>query len=119
MEDSTFFLAYLITFVVCVILTIVLINLMNKGLKSFFENLCNDNDIAKFFIKLTKIIILLAGLSAGLSAYYNTVETANWLTLTWNVTNHLEELLFQLFVTLMILSVAFFILHLIARRTNK
>lgn len=119
MEDSTFFLAYLITFVVCVILTIVLINLINKGLKSFFENLCNDNDIAKFFIKLTKIVVLLAGFSSALSSYYSTTETANWLTLTWNVTDHLEKLLFQLFVTLMILSVTFFILQLIARRTNK
>jgi len=118
MENSTFFQAYLITFIVCVLLTIGLINLMNKGLKSFFENLCNDNDIAKFFVKLTKIIILLAGLSAALTSYYNTTETANWLTLTWNITDHLEELLFQLFVTLMILSVAFFILQLISRRTN-
>lgn len=119
MEDSTFFLAYLITLIVCVALTVGLIHLMNKGLKSFFENLCHDKEIANFFIKVTKIIILLAGLSAALSSYYNTADTANWLTLTWNIADHLEASLFQLFVTLMILAVAFFILQLIARRTNK
>lgn len=119
MENSTFLQAYLITFIVCVTLTIGLIILMSRGLKSFFENLCNDKDIAKFFIKLTKIIILLAGLSAALSSYYNTTDTANWLTLTWDITDHLEKALFQLFVTLMILAVAFLILLMIARRTNK
>lgn len=119
MENSTFFQTYLLTFVVCVGLTVGLIILLNKGIKSFFENISKDNDIAKFFIKLTNIIILLGGLSAALGSYYNTAETANWLTLTWNVAGHLEETLFQLFVTLMILAIVFFILHLIVRRANK
>lgn len=119
MENSTFLQAYLLTFVVCMVLTVGLIIIMNKGLKSFFKNLSKDNDIAKFFIKLTNIIILLGGLSAALGSYYNTAETANWLTLTWNVAGHLEETLFQLFVILMILAISFFILHLIVKRTNK
>lgn len=119
MENSTFFEAYLITFVICVILTIGLIIILSKGLKSFFENLCKDDIIAKFFIKLTKVIIFLGGLSAALSSYYNTLETANWLTLTWNIADHLEKSLFQLFITVMILAITFFILHLITRRLNK
>jgi hypothetical protein len=119
MENSTFIQAYLLTFVVCVALTIGLILIINKGLKSFFNNLSKDNDIAKFFSKLTNIIIFLGGLSAALSSFYNTTEEANWLTLTWDIAEQFEESLFRLFLTLMILAITFFILHLIARRTNK
>jgi len=50
MENSTFIQAYLLTFVVCVALTIGLILIINKGLKSFFNNLSKDNDIAKFSV---------------------------------------------------------------------
>ena len=62
---------------------------------------------------------LLGGLGASLSSGYNTGEDANWLTLTWDVAEQLEESLGRLFLTLMIFAIAFFILHLIARRTNK
>ncbi|MCH8318401.1 MAG: hypothetical protein IIA88_07865 [Bacteroidetes bacterium] len=119
MENSTFIQTYLLTFVVCLTLTVGLIILINKGLKRFFENLSQDNDIAKFFVKLTNIIILLGGLGAALKNGYYTGEDANWLTLTWDVVEQLEESLWRLFVTLMIFAIAFFILHLIARRTNK
>ena len=119
MEKITFFQTYLLTFVVCITLTVGLIIIINKGLRRFFENLSQDNDIAKFFIKLTNIIILLGGLGAALTSGYDTSEDANWLTLTWDVAEQLEESLRQLFLTLMIFAIAFFILHLIARRVNK
>ena len=119
MENSIFIQTYLITFVVCLTLTVGLIILINKGLKKFFENLSQDNDIAKFFIKLTNIIILLGGLGAALTSGYNTGEDANWLTLTWDIAEQLEESLGRLFWTLMIFAIVFFILHLIARRTSK
>jgi len=119
MENITFFQTYLLTFVVCLTLTVGLIIIINKGLRRFFENLSQDNDIAKFFIKLTNIIILLGGLGAALTSGYNTSEDANWLSLTWDVAEQLEESLGRLFLTLMIFSIAFFVLHLIARRTNK
>lgn len=119
MENSTFIQTYLLTFIVCTTLTVGLIIIINKGLKRFFENLSHDKDIANFFIKLTNIIILLGGLGAALKSGYNTGEDANWLTLTWDVAEQLEESLGRLFLTLMILAIAFFILHLIARRTDK
>lgn len=119
MENSTFLEAYLLTFVVCLILTIGLIVLINKGLKKYFENLCQDNDIANFFVKLTNIIILLGGLGAALSSGYKIGEDANWLTLTWDVTGQLENSLERLFLIMMIFAIAFFVLHLIAKRTNK
>jgi hypothetical protein len=100
-------------------LTVGLIIIINKGLKRFFENLSQDNDIAKFFIKLTNVIILLGGLSAALTSGYNTGEKANWLTLTWDAAEQLEASLGRLFLILIIFAIAFFILHLIARKTNK
>lgn len=119
MENTTFFQTYLLTFAGCMTLTVGLVILVNKGLKRFFENLSQDNDIAKFFLRLTNIIILLGGLGAALKSNYNTGENANWLTLTWNIAEQIEESLGRLFVTLMIFAIAFFILHLIARRTDK
>jgi hypothetical protein len=119
MGNTTFLQTYLLTFMVCLTMTVGLIILINKGLKRFFENLSQDNEIAKFFVKLTNIIILLGGLSAALTSGYNTGEDANWLTLTWDVAEQMEDSLGRLFLTLMILAIAFFILHLIARRANK
>jgi len=119
MENATFIKAYLITFIICTILTIALILLINKGLKKFFENLAQDKIIAKFFIKLSYLIILLGGISASLTSNYDTLDTANWLTLTWNVTDHLKELFERLFLIIIILSIVFFILHLKDKRTIK
>jgi len=62
---------------------------------------------------------LLGGLSAALTSGYNTGKEANWLTLIWNIAGQLNESLGRLFLILMILAIVFFILHLIARRTNK
>ena len=119
MENATFIKAYLITFIICTILTITLILLINKGLKKFFENLAQDKIIAKFFIKLSYLILLLGGISASLTSSYNTLDTANWLTLTWNITDHLKELFERLFLIIIILSIVFFILHLKDKRTIK
>lgn len=101
------------------LLTIGLIISINKGLKKYFENLCQDSDIANFFVKLSNIIILLGGIGPALSRGYNIGENANWLTLTWDAAGQLENSLTQLFITFMIFAIAFFILHLLARRTNK
>lgn len=119
MENATFIKVYLVTFIICTILTIALIIIINKGLKKFFENLAEDKIIAKFFIKLSYLIILLGGISASLTSNYNTLDTATWLTLTWDVTDHLKALFERLFLITIILSVVFFILHLQDKRTNK
>ena len=119
MENSTFLQAYLLTFVVCMTITVGLIIIINKGLKKYFENLYQDTDISKFFVKLINIIILLGGMGAGLTSSYNIGAEANWLTLTWDIAEQLEESLGQLFLTLMIFAITFFIIHLIARRVNK
>ena len=119
MEKSTFILTYLLTFSACLAVTVGLILLINKGLKKYFENLSGDADIARFFIKLTNAILLLCGVSAALPSVYDTAESANWLTLTWDIAKHLESSLDKLYITLMIFAVVFFVLHLIARRINK
>lgn len=119
MEKSTFIQTYLLTFAFCLSITIGLILMMKKGLKKFFENLSQDNDIANFFVKLTNIIILLAGIGAALKSGYQTDEKSNWLTLIWDSAAQAQESLGRLFLTLIILAVTFFILHLVARRVNK
>ncbi len=119
MGNTMFLLLYLITFVICLILTIGLISILNKGLKKFFENLSQDADIAKFFVKLTKVIILFAGISAALTSSFHTSSDANWLTITWDVAGQLEHFLSQLFIIMMIFTIAFLILHLISRRISK
>src|SRR3972149_11289408 len=111
MEKSTFIQTYLLTFVFCLTLTVGLIILINKGLKRFFENLSQDHDIAKFFLKLTNIIILLGGIGAALKSAYSTGEGSNWLTLIWDSAGQAQESLGQLFLTLIILAITFFILH--------
>jgi hypothetical protein len=119
MENSTFILAYLLTFVVCVSLTVGLLVLINKGLKSYFENLSRSPEIAEFFIRITNLIILLGGVGAALESSYNTSKEANWLTLTWNITEQLEKSMGRLFLTLLIFAIAFFILHLFAKKPKK
>lgn len=121
MENSTLFQAYLLAFSICLFITIGLLLLFNKGLKIFFENLSDDKIIAEFFTKLTKVIILLGGISGGLGTtivLISKIET-NWLTLTWDLAEQIENSLVRLFYTLMILSVVFFILHLCVKKTKN
>ncbi|MBL4755645.1 MAG: hypothetical protein JKY52_18890 [Flavobacteriales bacterium] len=119
MENATIFQTFLLTLAVCLMLTVGLIILINKGLKQFYEKVSQDHDIANFFTRLTNIILLLGGLSAAMASSYTTGEDANWLTLTWDIADQLEESLSQLFFTLMIFTIAFLILHLMAKRTVK
>jgi len=119
MESSTFFLAYVLTFLICLAITIILILLIKKGLHQFFTNLTNESDISGFFVKLTKIIIILAGIGAALTGGYKTGQEANWLTLTWDISEQLERSLSQLFLTFIILAIAFFILHILGKFTDK
>ena len=119
MDKTTFLLAYLLTLIVCLGLTIGLIILISKGLKQYFVNLTQDTDIAKFFVKLTNIILLLAGFGAALKGLYDTSSTANWLTLTWDVASQLKNSFTNLFIALIAFAIAFFILHIAAKRTTK
>ena len=119
MENTIFLQTYILTFVVCITFTVGLVIFINKGLKQFFENMSQDKDIAKFFVKLTNIIIFVGGLGAALKSGYNTGEDSNWLTLMWDAADQFKESLGRLFLTLIIFSIAFFILHIVARRTNK
>jgi Na+/phosphate symporter len=119
MEKIAFFQTYLLTFLISVTLTVGLIFLINKGLRRFFEYLSQDNEIARFFVKLTNIIILLGGLGAALTSGYNTSKDANWLTLTWDAAEQLENSLGRLFLTLIIFAIVFFVLHIFSRRMNK
>jgi len=118
MTNSTFFFSYLITLLVCLGVTIGLLFLFRNGLRKFYKNLAGEGPIADFFVKLTNLVILLAGLSAALTGNYNTKE-ANWLTLTWDMANQLKESLNRLFVTFIILSVAFLIIQLMLKRSKK
>jgi beta-lactamase regulating signal transducer with metallopeptidase domain len=119
MENSTFFKVYFLTLLISIALTITLIFLIQPGLKKYFENLSQDSEIAKFFLKLTNIILLLAGIGAALKSGYDTDEKANWLTLTWNSASQLQETLSRLSIILMIFAILFFILYLINRQLNK
>src|SRR6185295_1744681 len=107
MENSTFILTYILTFLFCLTVTAGIIILINKGLKRFFENLSQDNDVAIFFHKLTIIIILLGGIAAALKSGYNTGESSNWLTLIWDSAAQAQESLERLLVTLIILAITF------------
>lgn len=119
MDNSTFFLTYILTLVACIALTIGIIILLKPGLKKYFENLAQDADIAKFFFKITTIILLLGGIGAGLTNVYRAGEKKNWLTMTWDIASHLQKSFERLFISLMIFAISFLILHLIARRVIK
>ncbi len=70
-------------------------------------------------LRITKTVILLAGVSAAMTNVYDTGEKANWLTLTWDIAEQIKESLGNLFITMIILAISFLILHLLSKRTNK
>ena len=119
MQNSTFLTAYLLTLAICLVFTIGIIALLNKGLKKFFNHITRDEEVSGFFTKLSTLILFLGGLSAGVGASYDTGEKANWLTITWDAAKQVKDSLQQLFIAVLILSITFFILLVIDRRINK
>ncbi len=119
MEKTTFLVTYLVSFLVCTGITLGLIALINKSLKTYFKHLCQDAQVAGLFSRMTKIVILLAGLGAALTANYTTNENADWLSLTWNVAAQVKESLESLFIAFIILALAFLVLHVCTRNCKK
>jgi hypothetical protein len=119
MEHLTFFWAYLLTFLTCLVLTAAIIILLNKGLKKFFSQISPDPEISGFFTKITTMVLFLAGISAGIAANFDTGEKANWLTMTWDASKQIKESLQQVFITLLILAISFFLLLVLDRKVNK
>jgi len=119
MSTSTFFTTYLITLIICLLITLAIIYFLNPGLKKFFDQISPDKEVSDFFAKITRTVMLLGGISGAFAANYNTGENANWLTMTWDSAGQIKESLQQLFITLIILSVTFFILLIIEKKINK
>jgi hypothetical protein len=119
MEKSTFLLIYLSTFVAGIALTVGIMFMLNKGIKKYFNAITVDPEVTGFFTRLTLIVLFLSGAGAAISARYTIGDEANWLTLTWDAAAHLKEPMQQLFITLLIFSVAFAALLIIDKRTGK
>lgn len=119
MENSSFFLTFLITLVIGVIITLVVIYFLNPGIKKFFDYLSPDKEVSGFFARLTACVLLLGGLSGAFAAHYDTGEKSNWLTMTWDSAGQLKESLQQIFIALIILTITFSILLVIDKRINK
>ncbi len=119
MEKTTFLITYLACFLVCAGITLGLIALIDKSLKAYFKQLCENARVADLFIRMTKIVVLLAGLGAALTADYTTNEKADWLSLTWNVAAQIKAALESLFMAFIILALAFLVLHVCTRIYKK
>jgi hypothetical protein len=119
MENSSFFLAFLLTMVISVVITLAVIYFLNPGIKKFFNYLSPDKEVSGFFARLTTSVLFLGGLSGAFAAHYDTGEKSNWLTMTWDSAGQFKESLQQLFIALIILSVTFSILLVIDKRINK
>ena len=119
MTNSAILQVYLVTFLGCAGLTVGLILLINKGLKRFFKVICQDPVISKFFFKLTNIILLIAGLGAGLKNDYKTGKDSNWLTLTWDSANQLQEVFSRLLTIMMIFAVLYILIQILVRKLDK
>jgi len=119
MENSTFFLAYILILVASVVITLVVINFLRPGIKKFFGFLSPDEDVSGFLTRLTITVVLLGGLSGALAGHYNTGENANWLTLIWDSAGQIRESLQQLFITLIILAITFSLLLMLAKRISR
>jgi len=119
MKNTTFLTTYLATAVGCIVLTLVLIKLIRREVKIFFENLSQDATVSKFFTKLITLIIFLGGVSASLTNGYNTDEKANWLTLSWDSVDQVQATLNSLFTILIVFVVTFLILELLNRKFSK
>jgi type IV secretory pathway VirB6-like protein len=119
MQNSTYLIAYLLTLVVCIAFSLLLIAILSKGLKKFFNQITRDEEISGFFTRLTTLVLFFGGLSAGVGASYDTGEKANWLTVTWDAAKQVKDSLQQLFIALLILSITFFILMAVDRKVNK
>ncbi len=50
MEKTTFLVTYLVSFLVCAGVTLGLIALINKSLKVYFKQLCQNAQVADLFI---------------------------------------------------------------------
>jgi hypothetical protein len=118
MENSTFFLTYLLTLVIILIITLVVINFLKPGIKNFFGYLCQDEEVSGFLARLTTTVIFLGGLSGAIAAHYNTGEKSNWLTLTWDSAGQFKESFQQLFIALIILAITFSILSVLTKKIN-
>lgn len=119
MEKTIFLVTYLVSFIVCTGITLGLIAAINKSLKSYFEQLSQDALVVRLFSRMTKIVILLAGMGAALTANYTTGDKADWLSLTWNVAAQVKESLESLFIAFIILALAFLVLYVCTRNCKK
>lgn len=118
MTNLTFLTIYLAALLLCILLTVGIITLINPGLKTYFNSLIQDYEIAKFFVRLISLILFLAGFSAALENSY-VIEKASWLTLSWDAIDQVQATLSNIFTTLIVFSVSFLILDLIHRRFTR
>lgn len=119
MEKTTFLITFLVSFVACTGITLLLIALINKNIKTYFEQLSPNTQLSNLFSRMSKIVILLAGMGAALTNNYTTGEKADWLSLTWNVADQLKETMKSLFIVFIILTLIFLILHVCIRNCKK
>lgn len=118
MKTSTFLLVYGAAVLGCLFLTAGIIKLIIKGLAKYLDNLVQDNEISKFFVRLIVLILLLGGMSAALDNSYE-VDKSNWLTLSWDAVDQVQGTMTNLFSVLITFSILFLIIELVRRRFTR
>jgi hypothetical protein len=118
MKTVTFLSFYLTALVLCLALTGGIIKMLSTGLSKYFEELIQDNEISRFFVRMIILILFLGGFGAALENDY-VVEKANWLTLAWDATDQVHGTMDSLFGTLITLSILFLVVELLRQRFRK
>jgi hypothetical protein len=118
MKDIVVLMAYLSGALFCMIITILIMTALRKGLQAFFESIFKSKPIEDFFLRLTQIIIALAGIGAALGASFTTEAGKNWLTLSWSVADQIEASWMELLLILAALFISLLLFKAIAGRKS-
>jgi hypothetical protein len=118
MKDIVVLMAYLSGALFCMIITILIMTALRKGLQAFFESIFKSKPIEDFFLRLTQIIIALAGIGAALGASFTAEAGKNWLTLSWSVADQIEASWMELLLILAALFISLLLFKAIAGRKS-
>lgn len=119
MSNFVIFAVYCIAAVFCVGIAVFIVTLLHKGLKVFFNELCNREEVASLFVKLTEITLIVSAIGSAVGATYQETAGKNRLTLIWSASNQIKECLNSLVIPLIVFLTAFLLFFVINRNSGN
>ena len=116
MSDTTIFTVYAVASGCWLLLLILMILLLRRGLRAFFSELSDNADTVSLLSRMALLALLLIGAAGVLGHRYTTGGDANWLTVTWNVTDQFQEAALGIVTVMVIFVLAFLLVYVIGKR---